>query len=284
MACIALCLTGCDFFKIKTEDQGSSEDPVVAAVDDILLKKSDLDFVTRETTSLTDSSNLAKRYIQSWVKKQVMIREASKSVNVSQAELDKKLLDYKYALIVYEYEKEYIEKNLNREVSAGEIEQYYEQNKDNFTLKEIIVRANYIKIEKELNQNKEVQKLMASNSEGSSSQLRELAITAASNYFLEDSTWIKFDEITLNTPLADHQNKVQLLTSRKKPIIVENEGYNYYFNILEYKLQDQVPPVDFVKDEISEIIINKRKVNLAESLQNQVYKRAQDNNEFRIYE
>lgn len=283
-ALVPALLSGCGFFKMKTEDENPQDSPAVAAVDDIYLRKADLDFVTRETTTPADSANLAQRYVQSWIKKQVMIKEASQNIAVSQAELDKKLLDYKYALIVYEYEKEYVEKHLNKEVSADEIAMYYEQNRDNFTLKEIIVRANFIKMDKNLSQNTQVSRLMNKSNNGGQNELRELAIKSAANYFLEDSTWVKFDEIIANSPLSENENRVQLLTKGPRLIKVEDDQYNYYFNILEYKLQDQVPPVEFVKDEITKIIINKRKVTLAEALQNEVYKRAQENNEFKLYE
>ncbi|GAB4107628.1 hypothetical protein GCM10028791_00740 [Echinicola sediminis] len=268
---------------MKTEEE-SPDDLVVASVDNNHLKRADLEFITRETSSKEDSSNLATRYIQSWVKKQLMIREASKNITLSQAELDKKLLDYKYALIVYEFEKEFIESNLDDHVSEEDILQYYADNQDNFILKEIIVRSNFIKMDKKLPQNPQVEKLLNQNNEESKLNLKELALKSASNYFLEDSTWIKFDEIIINTPLSEHSNKVQLLSKQNKLIKVEDDMFNYYFKILEYKLQDQVPPVEFVKDEISKIIINKRKVSLAETLQNNVYKRAQENNEFKIYE
>ncbi|WP_041738283.1 peptidyl-prolyl cis-trans isomerase [Echinicola vietnamensis] len=278
-------VSSCGFFKVKSEeDTAANSSPAVASVDDIYLRQSDLDFVTREATSASDSTDLANRYVQSWVKKHLMIKEASQKVSVSKAELDKKLLDYKYALIVYEYEKAYIEENLNREVSDEEVNAYYEENIHNFTLKEIIVRANFIKMNKSLPQNNQANRLLNQSGEAAKLELRELAIKSAANYFLEDSTWVKFDEIITNTPLAENQNKVQLLTRGKPLIKVEDDQYNYYFKVLEYKLRDQVPPVEFVRDEISKIIVNKRKVNLAEDLQNEVYSRAKGNNEFKIYE
>lgn len=277
-----LLLTGCDLFKFKTSEE-EENNPVVATVDGNSLRHADLVFVTKETQNPADSSNLAKRYVQSWIKKQLMIKAASKNITISQAELDKKLLDYKYALIVYQFEKDYIEKNLNREVGQEEIASYYEKNQENFTLKEIIVRTNFIKMEKSLSQNNQAERLLKSSNEKDRQPLRDLAIKSATNYFLEDSTWIKFEDIIINTPLTETTNVVQLL-QKKDFIKVADDTYNYYFKILEFKLQDQVPPVDFVKDEISKIIINKRKVSLAEELQNEIYNRAQENNEFKIYE
>jgi hypothetical protein len=53
---------------------------------------------------------------------------------------------------------------------------------------------------------------------------------------------------------------------------------------LEYKLQDQIPPLDFVREEISKILTNKKRVALVEQLQKDIYNRALENNEFKIYD
>jgi hypothetical protein len=277
-----LLFSGCDLFKFKSEEEGE-DDAVLAAVDDNKLRQSDLDFITKDITSAEDSANLSERYLQSWIKKQLMIREAGKNMAYDEAELNRKLLDYRYALMVYEFEKSYVDDNLDRNVSEAEISAYYEQNQANFTLKKIIVRTNFLKIEKDIPQKKDIARLLNSKREKDHKDLREMALRFATNYYLEDSTWIEFDDIILNTPLANNNNHVQLL--RENGLIQVDDGtYSYYFKILEYKLQDQVPPIEFVKEEISKIIINKRRVALAEKLHKEVYQRALETNEFKIYD
>ncbi|MEX2593514.1 MAG: peptidyl-prolyl cis-trans isomerase [Anditalea sp.] len=277
----SLVLSGCDFFKFKAEEDVN--DTVLASVDDNLLRLSDLDVITEDTSSEKDSANLAERYLQSWVKKQLMIKEAGKNMAFDEAELNRKLLDYRYALMVYEFEKSYVEENLDENVSEAEIVEYYKQNQTNFTLKKIIVRTNFLKTEKDIPQKGQIERLLKSDRDRDQKELKEMALRLATNYYLEDSTWIEFDDIIVNTPLIENSNNVQLLAGNKL-IQVEDEDYSYYFKILEYKLQDQVPPIKFVEEEISKIIINKRKVALAEELHKKVYDRALEKNDFKIYD
>jgi hypothetical protein len=274
-------LGACDFFRFKSGEQ-NEEDPVVASVGDQELRKSELVFVVTNNLSAEDSINISNRYIQSWIRKQLMIREAGKTMTFDEAEINRKLLDYRYALMVYEFEKSYVEQNIDTAIDAAEIEAYYQANKTNFSLKEIIVRTNFLKLEKGLSQNKQVERLLSSKTPNNK-ELENLALQAASNYFMEDSTWIRFDDIIVGTPLANHPNKVGLIQNNKT-ITVEDEIYRYYFRILEYKLQDQIPPKEFVSDEISKILLNKKRVTLVEELQNQIFSKAQENNEFKIYE
>jgi hypothetical protein len=277
-----LLLSSCDLFKMKSEDE-EDEDPVIAAVGRLYLRASDVDFIRGDSQFDLDSAELVNRYVQTWIKKQLMIKEASKNLTINEAELNRKLLDYRYALIIYEFEKAHIEQQLNKEVPLEEIREYYEKHKDNFSLKEIIVRTNFIKIEKSLPQKRQIERLLSSTRENDRKDMKELAQRYANNYFMEDSTWIRFDDIILNTPLAQNANNVQMLKSNRT-ISVDDDSHSYLFHILEYRLQDQVPPLEFVREEISKIIVNKRRVALVEQLHKDVYNKALENKEFTIYD
>ncbi|MCH7398495.1 peptidyl-prolyl cis-trans isomerase [Belliella sp. DSM 107340] len=270
-------------FKYKSEEESEEENPVVASVGNQNLRKSEIAFITSEISAKEDSVNITNRYIQSWIRKQLMIKEAAKTITFDEAELNRKLLDYRYALMVYEFEKAHVKDNSDTLINDIEIERYYNENKENFSLKEIIVRTNFFKLEKTNPQNKALEKLLSARKSENPEKLRQIALDHSTNHYTEDSTWIRFEDIIINTPLASNNNKVELLRNNKL-IKVDDEVYTYYFKILEYKLQDQIPPLDFVKDEISKILMNKKRVALVEQLQKDIYKRAQENNEFKIYD
>jgi hypothetical protein len=282
MVILGLLFSSCDFFKMRSQEE-ESINAIVASVGNTHLYESDIDHISKETQSELDSSELVSRYVQSWVRKQLVIREAGKNLTINEAEINRKLLDYRYALIAYEYEKAYVEQTLDREVTATEVQAYYEKNMENFALKEIIVRTNFVKLEKNLPQKRQLERLLNSDQSSQKEELKDFALRFANNYFIEDSTWIKFDDIILNTPLSQNSNHVQLLQNDKL-ISVDDDNYSYYFKILEYRLQDQVPPLEFVRDEISKIIVNKRRVEIAEKLKREIYNKAMDNNEFTIYD
>ncbi|WP_368509165.1 peptidyl-prolyl cis-trans isomerase [Cyclobacterium sp. 1_MG-2023] len=281
-ASLMLFMSSCDLFKMKNEEE-DPDNMIVATVGNANLYHSDIDHISREMSPDLDSAELVNRYIQSWVKKQLVIKEAGQNLTINEAEINRKLLDYRYALIAYEYEKNYVEEELNKEVTQAEIEEYYQNNNKNFALKEIIVRTNFVKLEKDLPQRRQLERLLNSDEESKKQELKDFAIRYANNYFMEDSTWINFDDIILNTPLTKNNNHVQLIRNEKL-IHVDDETYAYYFKILEYRLQDQVPPLEFVKDEISKIIVNKRRAEIAEKLKRDIYNNALKNNEFTIYE
>lgn len=276
-------MSSCDLFNYKSTEENEEDDPIVAEVDGTELRQSELKLISTKGLNPSDSTAIISRYVQTWIKKQLMIREATRSMAFDEAEINRKLLDYKYTLMVYEFEKAFLEDNLDENIPFQEVETYYNLYKENFSLKEIIVRCNFLKMDKNNNQIKTLEKLLPQPKGIQIASINEIALKYANNYFLEDSTWIRFEDIILNTPLKDHPNKVGLLKNNSL-IQVEDEKFKYYFRILEYKLQDQIPPVEFVKEEISKILINKRRVGLIEQLQKEIYNRALENNEFKIYE
>ncbi|AFL83335.1 hypothetical protein Belba_0680 [Belliella baltica DSM 15883] len=280
---VSLLISSCDFFKFKSENEDLEENPIVASVGNQMLRKSDIAFLVTSNSSKEDSTNLTNRYVQSWIKKQLMILEAGKNMTFDEAELNRKLLDYKYALMVYEFEKSYVTSNSETEISIAEIAEYYENNKESFSLKEIIVRTNFFKLEKSSPQNRPLRRLLSTDNDKSESSIRQIALDHATNYYMEDSTWVRFEDVIINTPLSNNNNKVELLRNNKL-ITVDDEVYSYYFQILDYKLQDQIPPLDFVKEEIYKILTNKKRVALIEQLQKDIYNRALENNEFKIYD
>jgi hypothetical protein len=112
--------------------------------------------------------------------------------------------------------------------------------------------------------------------------LKSYAFQFADNYSLEDSTWIKFDDIIKNSPLSTISNKVQFLR-RNRYVEEVDSVYLYLLNIQEYKISEEASPLEFVQEEIRNIILNKRKVALAKSLENDIYGRAKENEDYKIY-
>jgi len=275
--------TGCELFQIK--DQLNQEDKnrkVVARVFDKYLYDDDLLGITTRKISESDSAKRMESYIKNWVKKQLLISEAASKIDFNEADIDRKVLDYRYALMVYEYEKYFINQKLNIEVTEEEIKEYYKQNQQNFELKQNITKGIFLKIPKVAPNQKRVKLWVKSKKESDRERLKSYCFQFATSYSLDDSTWVNFDEVIKNTPLVSIPNIVQFLRTNSY-IETEDDAFTYLFNIYDYKISDQISPLSFVRDDIENIIINRRKINLANQLEEEVYKRADQNNDFEIY-
>ena len=273
----------CDLFKIKeTQPELSFETPPVARVYDNFLYPEDLEGLTSDAINIGDSADIAERYVRSWIKKQLLIDQAATTIDFDEAEISRKILDYRYALMVHEFKQYHINEKLHKEVSEAEIQEYYQANQDNFELKQNIIRGLFIKLPKEAPKINEVGKLIRSRKPKDREELASYCFQFATYYTLEDTVWFNFDELIQSTPLVSIPNQEQYLKNNKY-VETNDQNFEYFLYINEYKIADQISPLEFVRDNIAEIIVNKRKIALANQLETDIYSEAQKNNDFEIY-
>src|SRR5687768_17232264 len=120
----------------------SKEEKYLARVGNKYLLYSDLEQYLLENKG-QDSAELVRSYTENWVKQQVLIQKAENNLSSEQKNKEKQVEDYRNALIIYEYQKLLLSQQLDTSVAPNEIEDYYEQNKQNFELKENIVRLRF---------------------------------------------------------------------------------------------------------------------------------------------
>nr|WP_236587941.1 peptidyl-prolyl cis-trans isomerase [Marivirga aurantiaca] len=281
---IILLFGACEYISLKqyTSDEPEEKKTPIAKVESSILYLEDLKGIVGKEASSTDSANLMNRYVNSWIQKQLLIDEASEKINFDVASIDRKVLDYKFALMVHEYKKYHVSQNLDTSISQTEIEEYYDENKNNFELKQNIIRGYFVKITKNAPKIKKLKTLVSSNKEDDFNELKSYCFRYAESYFLEDSVWINFDEVIRNTPFKSVSNKVQFLKTNNYAE-EEDEDFLYLLKIKEYKISDQISPLEFVRNDIKQIILNKRKVAIANQLEKDVFARAQKTNKYEIY-
>lgn len=281
-SCLAW-LAGCDLIRMKAEkNEAEVARKAVARVYNSYLYQDELVGIIPAGATADDSLARVTAYVNSWIRKQLVIHEATKNIDINEAEVERKVLDYRYSLIGYEYQNYYIQKNLNDSVSDKEIQDYYNSRQDNFILKQNIVRGTYIKVPKEAPRTKRIKDLMYSNKEKDVAELRSYCLSFSAAYHLADSSWIEFDKLVVNSPLAEIPNKVQFLRSYNFYETSDTE-FLYFLKIDAYKMSDNVSPLEFVKQDIKNIILNKRKVELARKLEDEVYENAANRNDFEIF-
>lgn len=284
---IAFCgfLVSCDLIKMK-ENPGisnqSTEEVAIARVHNLFLYPSDLEGVIPKGSTAADSANIVERYIKSWVRKQLLMHEAASNINFDEAEIERKIMDYRYALMAYEFEKLYVNRELDTEISEEEIRKYYDENIDNFQLKQNIVRAHFVKLPKNAPKLARFRKLWVSTKEKEIEELRSYIYRFALASSMDESSWFNFEDVVRNSPYISVPNKVQFLKANSQSES-EDEEFIYFLKIFEYKIVDEIPPMDFVRDQIQSVILNKRRVALSQQLEQKVYDKALRNKDFEIF-
>ncbi len=244
LSLLALLTFSCDLFPFKKSHLGPEEDlQPIARVHDNYLYKSDLEGLMQKGMPKSDSANIAERYVQSWIKKQLLIREAAAQSDFDESALEKMVQNYKQDLMIHALEKKYVEKELNREVSEEEITKYYKDNLVNFELKQNIIKCLFIKLPKDAPKIQRLKKLLYSTNDKDKEELKSYTYRFSTSYSLQDSLWINFEEVIANTPFTSIPNKVQFL-KKNDYIEMTDEDFTYFLRILDYKISEEISPLE----------------------------------------
>jgi len=262
----------------KTEKEGKK----VAQLGEKILYLSEIKAILPAKMKEKDSIEFIGRYIESWVRKQLLYQEASKNAQIDEEDLKRRLEEYKYALLTHEFEKHYVAKNFSDKVSEEEIKDFYKKNSQEFELRQNIVKAVFIKLDAKIKDKDNFIKLIASNKTEEKEELLQLCNEKAASFYLQDTTWIDFDELVRLTPFEGVPNKISFLKNNRFSQMQESE-FVYFLQIKEYKISEQTSPIEFVRERIRSMILNQRKATLIKKLEDELYKNALKNKEFQVF-
>lgn len=257
------------------------DDRAIARVYSEYLYASDIENLIPDETSPSDSLSLTQNYVNTWVKNQLLLRQADRNLNEDQKDFSDQLEDYKNSLLIYKYETELVKQNLDTLVNASEIEDYYLNNARNFRLNQHIVKLVYARLNEHSDFVKKIKMLVWSKNEADRDSLEYYCMRYAEDYDVIDREWITFDEMQRKVPVPV-LNPVAFL-SQQTNIEFRDESDWYFVQILDYGLIDSISPLSLEKENIKSVILNKRKKLLIKKMQDELYEQAVKENGFEYY-
>jgi hypothetical protein len=264
----------------KAESTDSKEKPV-ARVFEKKLYMEDIKLILPKNSSPKDSEIFVKSYIQQWITNELILHQAEGNLSEDEKDIQKEMDEYRKNLLVYRYETELVHQKLDTAVSGQDIEAYYNEHEQNFMLKDNIVKVTYVKINKKTPNADKVKKWYLSKDIKDQDNLKKYCIQYADNFFLDENTWLLLDDVMKEIPLHDYNPELLLKTSRQ--IELSDTLFNYYLNIKEFKIKNNPSPLSFEKENIRQIIINKRKLSLIEEMKQSIFSQAKESNNFEVY-
>ncbi len=269
--------TSCNWF----DKNDRKNDPIVATVAEKKLYQSDVNEVMVKDATAEDSAEVAKNYIDNWIKRQLILQVAEKYLTAEQLDIERRVQDYKESLIIYSYENELIQQKLDTVVSQDEIEAYYQQYEENFLLTEDIAQFYYVKLAKDAPKIDATREMFRSNRTEDKEQLLGYCVTYATDFYLKDSIWYELSGIYKQIPI----DQLQLRTLSKNRLSgeVEDSLYIYLLKVNDFKEQQEPAPINYIREDIVKIILNKRKMELVNKTYENLYKDALENGSFKTY-
>ncbi len=228
--------------------------------------------------NVKDSNYVSKKLIEEWGTESLFYQEAMSKLTKEEIDIERQVQAYRKQLVNYIYQTKLVEANLDTNVAKQEIEEYYANNRDNFILKDNIVKVNYIKIPVKSTVINKIKGLLYATTPKDKETLKNLCIQNAENFFINDSTWLYLEDIKKEIPKLNDQPDFNLVKGR----VVEftDEFYYYYLKITDEKIKNGLSPINFERQNIKNFIINNRKTLLIKQYKKQLFDKAVTDKKF----
>ncbi|CAL2084198.1 hypothetical protein [Tenacibaculum sp. 190524A05c] len=281
---VLLSVSSCD--KIKSLDiftkKEEKKEPVVASVGETNLYLSELESVIPKGISDNDSIVLAKSYINTWAKQQLLLQRAEENISeVNSNKIDELIKAYRQSLYINGYKETLIKQQLDTIISEASIEDYYQKNKDNFKLNEELLQIKYVYFGNDFLDKEEAIEKFKSTEEEDLEDLEALTINFK-DYQLRDSTWITYDKLLQKIPPFRYETKEKLLKISK--FIKKEDSLGVYLvavnNVL---MRNDIAPLSYIENNIKQLILHNRKIELVRDIEKTLINDAIKNNEFKEY-
>lgn len=272
-----IALTSCRFFP------GKKSGHIIAECYGKYLYFDDLEGIVLPGLSPNDSIAVVRQFVDNWIMQQIMLKQAEDNLAAYQKDFTDQVEAYRNSLIIYAYESELIRQKLDTAISMTQIEEFYNANQHDFQLRENIVKARYIKVPVGTKPDivKKATRLLRSDDLDDLDNLLDLCQNSMLTCYTEEDNWIRFDDLIREIPIVTEDQEAFLKNRRYYEI--SDSLYMYMVNFKEIKTKEAVSPLSFEIDHIKNLILNRRKIELMERMQQEVFREAMNNKDFTIY-
>lgn len=273
MLCLPVLLAG------TCKQTPASSEKELAKVHDKYLYPSDLAGMGAGL-SVEDSLRLVVDFIDNWVRRQLIIKIAEENLSEQLPDIEKQALDYRESLLIYAYEEGLINEKLDTVVSEIELEDYFEQNKNRFFLKDDIYSVDYVILPQDAPYLDSVKQWF-----GSSGRYREeidaYCMENCIDYFIDSDLWFSLEDLLRRFPgITLEQSQLQ----SQKPLEISGTGTTCLLMATDKRTKDRPGPLAYFKSEIEKLILNKRKKELIKNWRQDIYLDGKKRSYFEIYD
>ena len=262
-------------------EEKSDKGKIIAVVFEYKLYSSDIKEIIPPGIAPDDSARRAENYINSWVKEKLLVHKAEANLGKDQKDVEKQLNDYRNSLIIYAYEKELVRQKLDTIVSDDEIQKYYDAHPADFELKDNILKVVYVKVDKKAPNISKLRTIIQSDKPQDRKDLESYAKQFGQNYFLDDNVWLLFDDLLKEVPIETYNKELYLQNNRF--VELADSSSLYFVSIRGFMTRNSHSPLAFEKENIRNIILNQRKLDLIGRMHDDLYKEAMENKDIKIY-
>lgn len=271
-----ICLTGCG------KKHNDSNRLRIASVGAKILYYDQIPKLIQPGTSSGDSTTIIQNYINSWARKELLFLKAEENLTDEyKSEIESQLRETRANLFIYQYQRQMMVDKMDTTITDDEMESYFATNEKKFTLNSNIVKALFIKLPLEVPDIDKIRALSRSSLQKDLQQLETLCYQFAEKFDDFNEEWVPMDRLSVELPM-DIVNQDEFLKYNTWYETRDSSSI-YLITFRDYRLRYSMAPYEYVKNDIKSIILNNRRFDFLQTLENGIYNDALKANLFKTY-
>lgn len=270
------------FISACTKYNSDSNRVVVAQVGDKYLYADQIPVKINNGLNREDSISISRNYIDRWIRDKLILRKAEENLSEEyQTEINIKLEETRTNLMIYQYEQQMMVQKMDTMVLEEQITDYYDNHLQNFNLQSSIVKVLFLKLPVEAPNIDRARSWYRSDEQNDIQSLESYAYQFAEKFDDFGENWISMNFLLRELP-SNIENESYFLRNNRYYETNDSEFY-YFVNIRDFRLKGSIAPIEYVRDDIKTIILNNRKIDFLQELENGIYNEGIKDNSFRVF-
>ena len=266
LALLLVAFPACKYLGGSSPVQGEK---VVARVNNEYLYLSDISEMLKNVAP-KDSADFIEHYAESWARRKLLLKKAEENVPAGELGLDKKVEEYRQSLLLYEYEKGLINQKLDKGVGDAEIADFYDKNKEKFTLETDLYDIRYVQIRTDAPElGKMLPTIISPKNEEEERRRDGYCKAIARGYSFIPDNWMASVAIIKQFPVSE--SDLKNLAQVGKFTQFKGDKESYFIQVKAVKHAGEPAPIIFIQPQIKEVLINKKKVVLIQKIYDRIY-------------
>lgn len=270
-------IVSCDSIWKDTKD----EEPLARVGENYLYKK-DIEPLLGNGTTKEDSISFVTNYINNWASKQLLLSKAK--INLPEeklAEFNELVTEYRNDLYTRAYKEALVQQVNDTIVTKDQMRTFYQKEKNNFRLKEPLVKIRFIQLPKQFLNKETVTEKLKSFKKKDVAYLDSIGVQFKKLNF-NDSIWVPVSRVIDEIPPLTFENRDKYL--KKSQFFELEDALGVYLAKVTGVLRvNDVAPLSYIEPTIEQVLLNRRKLDYIRKLETEVIDDAIKNKEFEVY-
>lgn len=230
--------------------------------------------------SETDSAVFADRYIRNWAQDVLFYQNAIRNIPDTK-DIERLVENYRRSLYEHEYQRRLVQQKFSPQITAQEIEDFYDANPQLFKLNNTLLKGMLLKLPVKSGDIARIRKIYTRTDDEAFEEIEKASIRNSGRCDFFYDSWRSLSEVEILLPPT-----VNGLDGRLGPdahFEFSDSSSIYFLNVSEVVQKGGTEPFENVQGRIRSLLINSNEVEYMRMIKEELYDYAIENDKITFY-